>query len=214
MSKVSVNLHFFFWCLCEFFSTHTLCVFSVFQLSYEMWVFSWFYSWCAPEKTHGCEKSFEICDAFSCGPTPSILVLKNMWKTFKKICRAFQFSIFPCVEFSEKYHCSWKHYKRVIKAGSLSLGLFIVWGLHQRSALLLRGCVSPGWWSLVTTGVMTKFCTTGSWRRRGTVTSLVTSLDGGWVAAAAGVNAICWMDSATQKALRHRGETCASSGSV
>lgn len=159
-------------------------------------------------------KSFEICDAFSCGPTPSILALKNMWKTLKKICRAFQFSIFPCVEFSEKYHCSWKHCKRVIKAGSLSRGLFIVWGLHQRSALLLRGCVSPGWWSLVTTGVMTKFCTTGSWRRRGTVTSLVTSLDGGWVAAAAGVNAICWMDSATQKALRHRGETCASSGSV
>lgn len=34
---------------------------------------------------------------------------------------------------------------------------------------------------------MTLFCTTRSWRHRGTVTSCVTSCHGGWIAAAAGV---------------------------
>lgn len=48
---------------------------------------------------------------------------------------------------------------------------------------------------------MTKFCTMGSWRHRGTVTSSVTSLDGGLGDSSSG--GIRWIDSAT---LRHRGE--------
>lgn len=168
--------------MCFFF----LCSLSVFQhysaMRYVFMVQAHVYSFCAPDKTHGCEKSLESWLPF----THSILLLKPV-KTLKPLMHYIKH--FTSVRVSYLWHvlrfpkvllththtniCMLNVRRGVIKAGSLPGFIY-----SQRSAPK-RGCATPGRWSLVTTEMMTKFCTTGSWRRRGTVTSSVTSFDGG-----------------------------------